>query len=72
MDSEEPASNVTVCIQMKEWNLTLHKKEYPLALCQIEGVALDLTLNPVEVRLQKLSLNFVNFGILFSEENTHS
>ena len=46
---EERHSNAVVHIQMKEWFITLNKKEYPLALCQIEGVALKLNADVNEV-----------------------
>ena len=46
---EEKSSETTVCVSMKELNITLNKREYPLALCLIEGVALELTLGSNQV-----------------------
>ena len=46
---EEKSSETTVCVSMKELNITLNKREYPLALCHIEGVALELSLGSSQV-----------------------
>ena len=45
---------------MKEWNITLNKREYPLALCQIEGVALKLNINSNVVRIIEKVTSFIN------------
>ena len=42
---EEKRTVTTFHVAMKELNVTLNKREYPLALCSIEGIALKLTLH---------------------------